>query len=127
MHFTCRYVTLSYTSLIVKERISIPILQCMFSFRNKDRLRNICQKFHLPTSGAATSLTREANWSLSLYTSSTVKVPRIALRLFEYKGTFQKRFSGFCPLRGGYPPCPLSFFGHNDCPLRGGGCTPPVR
>ena len=25
-----------------------------------------------------------------------------------YKGTFQKRFSGFCPLRGGgYPPIPL--------------------
>ena len=37
------------------------------------------------------------------------------------KGRFQKRFSGFWPLRGGgYPPCPLSFFDHNDCPLRGG-------
>ena len=34
------------------------------------------------------------------------------------KGTFQKRFSGFCPLRGGwgYPPIPLRkktfFFSH---------------
>lgn len=28
-----------------------------------------------PTSGAATSLTRAANWSRSLYTSSTVSVP----------------------------------------------------
>ena len=42
------------------------------------------------------------------------------------KGSFQKRFSGFCPLRGGgCPPCPLSFFEHNDCPLRGGGVPPP--
>ena len=36
------------------------------------------------------------------------------------KGTCQKRFSGFCPLRGGgYPPCPLrkkSFFFHTDFP-----------
>ena len=39
------------------------------------------------------------------------------------KGTFQKRFSGFCPLRG-YPPCPLTFFGPTDCPLRGGGVPP---
>ena len=31
------------------------------------------------------------------------------------KGTFQKRFDGFCPLS------PLSFFEHNDCLLRGGG------
>ena len=38
-----------------------------------------------------------------------------------YKGGCQKRFSGFCPLRGGYPPCPISFFEHTDCPLRGGG------
>ena len=37
---------------------------------------------HLPTSGAATSLTNEANWSLSLYTSSTVSVPRMALQIW---------------------------------------------
>ena len=41
-----------------------------------------------------------------------------------YKGSCQKRFSGFCPLRGGgYPPCPLrkkTFFFHTDFPLRGG-------
>ena len=44
------------------------------------------------------------------------------------KGRFQKRFSGFCPLTGGgYPPFPLSFFEHNDCPLRGGGGTPQFR
>ena len=43
------------------------------------------------------------------------------------KGRFQKRFSGFCPLRGGgTPPCPLSFFEHNDCPLRGGRGYPPI-
>merc|ERR1711963_976225 len=45
-----------------------------------------------------------------------------------YKGSFQKRFSGFCPLRGGgYPPCPLrkkTFFFHTDFPLRGGGVPP---
>ena len=41
------------------------------------------------------------------------------------KGSFQKLFSGFCPLRGGgYPPFPLSFFEHIDCPLRGGGVPP---
>ena len=42
------------------------------------------------------------------------------------KGTCQKRFSGFCPLRGGggVPPFPLSFFEHNDCLLRGGGIPP---
>ena len=45
--------------------------------------------------------------------------------LETYKGTFQKLLSGFCPLRGGgYLPFPLSFFEHNDCPLRGG--VPPV-
>ena len=42
------------------------------------------------------------------------------------KGRCQKRFSGFCPLRGGYPPCPLSFFEHTDCPLRGGAVYPPL-
>ena len=42
------------------------------------------------------------------------------------KAPRQKRFSGFCPLRGGGPPCPLSFFEHNDCPLRGGGDYPPI-
>ena len=43
------------------------------------------------------------------------------------KGSFQKRNCGFCPLRGGgYPPCPLSFFEHNDCPLRGGRGYPPI-
>uniref|UniRef100_A0A182UHI0 Uncharacterized protein n=1 Tax=Anopheles melas TaxID=34690 RepID=A0A182UHI0_9DIPT len=47
----CRYWTSSYTSLIVKDRISMPIL---------------------PTSGAATSRTSAANWSRSLYTSSTI-------------------------------------------------------
>ena len=46
---------------------------------------------------------------------------------YDCKGTCQKRFSGFCPLRGGggYPPFPLSFFEHNDCPLRGEG-PPPI-
>ena len=41
------------------------------------------------------------------------------------KGTCQKRFSGFCLLRGGYPPFPLSFFEHNVFPLRGG-VYPPI-
>ena len=41
-----------------------------------------------------------------------------------HKGGFQKLLSGFFPLRGGYPPIPLSFFGHNDFPLRGGGVPP---
>ena len=41
------------------------------------------------------------------------------------KGTCQKRFSGFCPLRGeGYPPFPLRVFGQDDFPLRGGGLPP---
>ena len=40
------------------------------------------------------------------------------------KGTLQKLLSGFCPLRGGEPPFPLSFFEHNDCLLRGGGVPP---
>ena len=44
------------------------------------------------------------------------------------KGTCQKRFSGFCPLRGGwgYPPFPLRVFGQDDFPLRGGGGYPPI-
>uniref|UniRef100_A0A2M3ZN97 Putative secreted peptide n=1 Tax=Anopheles braziliensis TaxID=58242 RepID=A0A2M3ZN97_9DIPT len=50
----CKYCTSSYTSLIVKDSISMPIR---------------------PTSGAATSRTSAANWSRSLYTSSTVSVP----------------------------------------------------
>ena len=38
------------------------------------------------------------------------------------KGSCQKRFSGFCPLRGGgYPPFPLRVFWQDDFPLRGGG------
>ena len=42
------------------------------------------------------------------------------------KGTRQKRFSGFCPLRegGGYPPIPLRVFGQDDFPLRGGEVPP---
>ena len=35
------------------------------------------------------------------------------------KGRFQKIIRGFCPFRGGIPPFPLSFFEHNECPLRG--------
>ena len=47
--------------------------------------------------------------------------------LFANKGRFQKLLSGFFPLRGGgYPPFPLSFFGHNDFPLRRGS-TPLFR
>ena len=43
-----------------------------------------------------------------------------------HKGTCQKPFSGFCPLRGGwgYPPFPLRVFGQDDFPLRGGGVPP---
>ena len=52
-----RYETSSCKSFIVKDNISTPIR---------------------PTSGAATSLTSAANCSRSLYTSSTVSVPRIA-------------------------------------------------
>ena len=46
-----------------------------------------------------------------------------------YKGRFQKRFSGFFPLKGGgYPPFPLRVFGQNVFPLRGGGYPPiPLR
>ena len=42
------------------------------------------------------------------------------------KGARQKLLSGFYPLRGRgvYPPFLLSFFEHNDCPLRGGGVPP---
>uniref|UniRef100_L7LUJ2 Uncharacterized protein n=1 Tax=Rhipicephalus pulchellus TaxID=72859 RepID=L7LUJ2_RHIPC len=54
-----RYSTRSKTSLMVKLRISMPMR---------------------PMSGAATSRTSEANWSLSRYTSSTVSVPKIARR-----------------------------------------------
>lgn len=49
-----KYWTSSYTSFIVNDKISIPMR---------------------PTSGAATSLTSVANWSRSLYTSSTDNVP----------------------------------------------------
>ena len=42
------------------------------------------------------------------------------INCYEYKGTFQKRFSGFFPLRGGVPPYLLWVFGQNDFPLRGG-------
>ena len=57
-------------------------------------------------------------WSEILLTSSSP----------SSKGTFQKRFSGFCPLRGGwgYPPFPLRVFGQDDFPLRGGGGYPPI-
>ena len=48
-----------------------------------------------------------------------------AARLNACKGTCQKRFSGFCPLRGVVPPCPLSFFEHT---VKGGGYPPiPLR
>ena len=45
------------------------------------------------------------------------------------KGTFQKRFSGFCPLRGGggYPPIPLrkkTFFFSHWFSVKGGGVPP---
>ena len=42
------------------------------------------------------------------------------------KGPRQKRFRGFCPLRGGggTPPFLLSFFGHKYFPLRGGEYPP---
>ena len=46
-------------------------------------------------------------------------------KFLKAKGIFQKLLSGFFPLRGGYPPFPLSFFEHNDCPLRGVGVYPP--
>ena len=72
--------------MIVKERISIPILkiQIIRGIRKGDQERKekaggVGRKLkeegkekesrpsgYLPTSGAATSLTREANWSLSL-------------------------------------------------------------
>ena len=49
-------------------------------------------------------------------------------KFLKAKGIFQKLLSGFFPLRGGYPPFPLSFFGQNNFPLRGGGVPPiPLR
>ena len=47
-------------------------------------------------------------------------------KFLKAKGIFQKLLSGFFPLRGGYPPFPLSFFEHNGFPLRGGGEYPPI-
>ena len=40
---------------------------------------------------------------------------------FLIKGGCQKLLSVFFPLRGGDPPFLLSFFEHNNFPLRGGG------
>ena len=48
-----------------------------------------------------------------------------SLNFYLGKGTCQKLLSGFCPLRGGDTPFPLSFFEHNDFPLRGG-VYPPI-
>ena len=39
-------------------------------------------------------------------------------------GKLSKTTYWIFPLRGGVPPFPLSFFEHNDCPLRGGGVPP---
>ena len=44
----------------------------------------------------------------------------------DAKGRCQKLLSGFFPLGGGVPSFPLSFFEHNDFPLRGGGGYPPI-
>ena len=44
----------------------------------------------------------------------------------RHKGGRQKLLCGFCLLREGVPPFPLSFFEHNDFPLRGGGLYPPI-
>ena len=40
---------------------------------------------------------------------------------------FKNYLADFVRYGGGPPPFPLSFFEHNDCPLRGGGCTPQFR
>ena len=62
---------------------------------------------------------------IGVFGNQMLITPLVAqLPSFLGKGSCQKRFSGFCPLRGGYPPCPLSFFEHTDCPLRGGGVPP---
>ena len=48
-------------------------------------------------------------------------------KLKKRKGTLSKLLSGLFLLRGG-TPIQLSFFGHNDVPLRGGGYHPiPLR
>ena len=70
------------------------------------------------------------------------KVRKLETKIVQHKGRCQKRFSGFCPLRGYQPPptpltenrfakkplaerggpppplteSPLSFFEHTDCP-----------
>ena len=38
---------------------------------------------------------------------------------------FKNVLADFARYGGGYPPFPLSFFEHNDCPLRGG-VYPPI-
>ena len=70
-------------------------------------------------------------WGLVLLTWHVVytklKVCYLLYDRIQYKGTFQKRFSGFFFFKGGgYPPFPLRVFGQNDFPLRGGG-TPQFR
>ena len=42
------------------------------------------------------------------------------------KGTFQKRFSGFCPLRGYPPPYPLNGKSFCQKTLSGKGGVPPL-
>ena len=42
-----------------------------------------------------------------------------------YEGSRQKLFNGFFSVKGWGPPIPLSFLGHNDFPLRGGGMGHP--
>ena len=50
-----------------------------------------------------------------------VRLPLYEILVF-LRDAVKKLLSGFFPLRGGgYPPFPLSFFGHNDFLLRGVG------
>ena len=43
---------------------------------------------------------------------------------YDPRDVGKKYLADFFPLRGGYPPFPLTFFEHNDFPLRGGGVPP---
>ena len=69
-----------------------------------------------------------SNHDTVFYTKAPTSYPDL-WNIHLSKGRFQKRFSGFCPLRGGGdPPIPLrkkTFFFSHWFPVKGGGGVPP--
>ena len=51
----------------------------------------------------------------------------LAIKTIMIRGTVKNYLADFSANGGGYPPIPLSFFGHNDFFVKGGGSTPQIR